>query len=113
MAVEGKKARAKKEMSPARKAAMAAVTNAKSDQEKAVAKQKLKFVRFQEVASIRADASIRALKNLESACDTTAYAWTDEQAAKIIGAIKPLFDRIVTSLQKPGAKQAKREKFTL
>lgn len=111
--VDVKKTRAKKELSAARKAAMAAVSNAKSDQEKSVAKQKLKFVRFQEVASIRTDAGIRALKNLENVCDTTAYAWTDEQAAKIIGAIKPLYDRIVAGLNKPGAKAVKREKFSL
>lgn len=110
---DAKKTRAKKELSPARKAAMTAMKNASSDQEKTVAKQNLKLVRFKEVASIRADASIRALKNLENACDTTAYAWTDEQAAKIIGALKPIYDRIVAGLQKPGAKTVKREKFSL
>lgn len=110
---DAKKPRAKKELSAERKAAMNALKNASSDQEKIVAKQKLKLVRFKEVASIRADASIRALKNLENACDTTAYAWTDEQAQKIIGALKPIFERIVTGLQKPGAKTVKREKFSL
>lgn len=108
-----KKARAKKELSKERVAAMNALKNASSDQEKTVAKQKLKLVRFKEVASIRTDASIRALKNLERACDTTSYAWTDDQASKIIGAIEPLYSRIVTSLRKPGAKTAQREKFTL
>lgn len=110
---ETKKARAKKELSKERAAALKAVKDAGSDQEKTVAKQKLKLVRFKEVASIRADASIRALKNLEKACDTTSYAWTDEQASKIIGALEPLYSRIVTSLRKPSAKTAQREKFTL
>lgn len=110
---DAKKTRAKKELSKDRKAAMEALKNAGSDQEKTVAKQKLKLVRFKEVASIRVDASIRALKNLENACDTTAYAWTDEQASKIIGALEPLYKRIVEGLRKPGAKTVKREKFSL
>jgi hypothetical protein len=110
---ESKKVRAKKELSKERQAAMRALKDAGSDQEKTVAKQKLKLVRFKEVASIRTDASIRALKNLEKACDTTSYAWTDEQASKIIGAIEPLYSRIRDSLRKPGAKTAQREKFSL
>lgn len=108
-----KKARAKKELSKERQAAMNALKNASSDQEKTVARQKLHLVRFKEVASIRADASIRALKNLEKVCDTTSYAWTQDQSEKIIGAIEPIVKRIVEGLRKPGAKTAKREKFTL
>jgi hypothetical protein len=110
---DDKKARAKKELSKARVAAMNALKNAKSDQEKTVAKQQLHLVRFKEVASIRADAAIRALKNLERVCDTTSYGWTQDQAEKIIGALDPIFGRIVSGLRKPGAKTAKREKFTL
>ena len=110
---EGKKERAKKELSKARIAAMTALKNAKSDQEKTVAKQQLHLVRFKEVASIRADAAIRALKNLEKVCDTTSYGWTQDQAEKIIGAIAPIWKRTEEGLRKPGAKTAKREKFTL
>lgn len=108
-----KKARAKKELSKERLAAMNALKNASSDQEKTVARQKLHLVRFKEVASIRADASIRALKNLEKVCDTTSYAWTQDQADKIIGALSPIWKRIEEGLRKPGAKTAKREKFSL
>lgn len=110
---EGKKERAKKELSKARVAAMNALKNAKSDQEKTVAKQQLHLVRFKEVASIRADAAIRALKNLEKVCDTTSYGWTQDQADKILSAINPIVKRIDDGLRKPGAKTAKREKFTL
>lgn len=110
---ETKKARAKKELSAARKAAMTALKNAGSDQEKTVAKQKLKLVRFQEVASTRTDAAIRTLDNLLNACDTTAYAWTDEQASKIIGVLEPRYSKIVSSLRKPAAKTSTREKFKL
>lgn len=110
---EDKKTRAKKELSKARVAAMTALKNAKSDQEKTVAKQQLHLVRFKEVASIRADAAIRSLKNLEKVCDTTSYGWTQDQAEKIINAIQPIVSRIVDGLKKPGAKTAKREKFTL
>lgn len=111
--VDGKKARAKKEISKDRAAALAAVKNAKSDQERTVAKQKLKLVRFKEVASTRTDALLRALKNLENACDTTAYSWTDDQAAKIINAAGPIWKRIEEGLRKPAAKKATREKFSL
>lgn len=110
---ETKKERAKKELSKARLAAMNALKNAKSDQEKTVAKQQLHLVRFKEVASIRADAAIRALKNLEKVCDTTSYSWTQDQADKILNAISPIMTRIDNGLRKPGAKTAKREKFTL
>lgn len=108
-----KKARAKKELSAARKAAMAAVKSASSDQEKVVAKQQLKLVRFKEVGSIRADAAIRALKNLENACDSTSYAWTEDQAAKVINTLMPIIARISDALKKPGAKKPAREKFSL
>lgn len=111
--VDGKKVRAKKEISPARKAAMTAVKNAASDKEKLVARQQLKLVRFKEVASTRTDALIRAMKNLENALDTTSYAWTEDQSTKILGAIRPIFTRIVDGLQKPSAKKATREKFSL
>lgn len=110
---ESKKARAKKELSKERQAAMNALKNASSDQEKRVANEKLKIVRFKEVASIRTDASIRALKNLERVCDTSSYSWDGEQSKKIIGALQPLFTRIVDGLNKPSAKKAAREKFTL
>lgn len=113
MATETKKARAKKELSNERKAAMKLLKDASSDQEKTVARQKLHLVRFKEVASIRADASIRALKNLEKVCDTTSYSWTQDQAEKIIKAIEPIVSRIVDGLKRPGAKTAKREKFSL
>lgn len=110
---ESKKVRAKKELSKARQAAVAAMAAAASDQEKTVAKQNLKLVRFKEVASIRTDAALRTLKNLESACDTTAYAWTEEQADKILAALQPVYGRIVEALRKPGAKKPAREKFSL
>jgi hypothetical protein len=108
-----KKVRAKKEMSAARKAALAAVKAASSDQEKAVAQSKLKLVRFKEVASVRTDAASRALSNLENVCDTTSYQWDQDQAEKIIKELQPKFDRIVNGLRKPGARKAKREKFSL
>lgn len=107
------KKRAPKELSKERKAAMKAVTDAKSDQEKMVARQALKLVRFKEVASVRADAAIRALKNLENACDSTSYAWTQDQSAKLIAAIEPLVGRIKTALNSPNAKKPAREKFSL
>ena len=110
---ESKKARAKKEMSAARKAALNAVKNAGSEQEKTVATQKLKLVRFKEVASVRTDAASRALSNLENVCDITSYAWDAEQAEKIIKELQPKFDRIVSGLRKPAAKTSKRVKFTL
>lgn len=110
---EIKKARAKKELSAARKSAMETLKNAKSDQEKTVAKQALKLVRFKEVASIRTDAVIRALKNLENACDSTSYAWTPDQAAKILGAVTPIYSRIADALKDPSTKVVKKEKFSL
>lgn len=110
---DSKKTRAKKELSKERIAAMAKLKAASSDQEKTVARQQLHLVRFKEVASIRADAAIRALKNLEKVADTTSYAWTQEQAEKIVNAIGPIWQRTVDGLKKPGAKSAKREKFSL
>jgi hypothetical protein len=110
---ESKKVRAKKEMSAARKAALALVKNADSDQEKAVAQSKLKIVRFKEVASVRTDAASRALSNLENVCDSTSYTWDAEQADKIIKELQPKFDKIVNGLRKPGPRTSKRVKFSL
>lgn len=110
---ESKKARAKKEMSAARKAALAAVKNASSDQEKTVALSKLKMVRFREVGSVRVDAAARALDNLVNICDSSTYTWDTEQATKIINELQPKFDRIVSGLRKPAPRKNTRVKFTL
>jgi hypothetical protein len=107
------KARAKKEVSAARKAAMDAVKNAKSDQEKTVATQQLRLVRFKEVGSVRADKAIESLKNLSKACDRTSYAWTQEQADKLLAAINAEVKKITVGLTSKEPVKAKRERFSL
>lgn len=109
---ETKKARAKKELSKARAAAMKALKDAVSDQEKTVAKQQLHLVRFNEVAAVRTDAALRALKNLRKCCDTTSYAWTQDQAKKILDAIGPVYSDIADFLKSPGKLKSVKTKFT-
>lgn len=110
---DSKKARAKKEMSAARKVAMNAVKNASSPQEIMIAKQKLKLVRFQEVGSTRISAFVKAAKAFEATLDTSSYAWTPEQTEKISGIVKARYDAIMSALKSPGAKKAAVEKIQL
>lgn len=109
--VDAKK-RGKKEMSKERTQALNAVKNAKSEQEKKVAKQQLKFVRFKEVGALRVDRAITAMRNLEKVCDGGSYAWTNEQADKIIKTLEPISSRIVNALRNPGTSKKQREKFS-
>lgn len=108
-----KKARAKKPMSKARKEALDALKNAASDQEKTVATQQLRLVRFKEVGALRADKAIEALKNLAKVCDRTAYSWTPDQADKILQAVNLQVKKIAERLTSKEAVRVQREKFTL
>lgn len=109
--VDAKK-RGKKEMSKERAQALNSVKNARSDQEKKLAKQALKLVRFKEVGALRVGRAITALTNLEKVCDSSAYAWTPEQADKAIKAIEPRVQRIVAALRSPATAKKAKETFT-
>lgn len=108
-----KKPRAKKEVSKARAAALEAVKNAKSDQEKTVAVQQLRLLRFKEVGSVRADKAIESLKNLVKVCDRTSYAWTQEQSDKLLKALDLQMTKIREGLTSKEAIRIQREKFIL
>lgn len=74
----------KKALTPERVKLMNAVKDAKSDQEKRVANQQLKMLRFKEVGTKRLNRVLKALKGLENLANRGAYGWEPEQADKII-----------------------------
>lgn len=113
MAEQTKQKKAPRPKSKERIAAMAAVAAAKSEQEKAVAMQALKLLRFKEVASVRTGAALKHLQNLESTCDTSTYAWTEDQATKILGAIEPVVAKLRKGLMTPSKRKAESTKFAL
>lgn len=76
-------AKAKKGLSAARVAAMAAVDTAGSDQEKLVARQHLKSLKFKEIVVPRVNRAIAQLNGISKLANRSAYSWDDQQAEKI------------------------------
>lgn len=105
--------KAKKQMSKAREAALAKYKNAKSPQEKTVAEQELKLLRFKEVASHRVGRVLAALDNLMAATDAGQYSWDSNQAVKIISAISDKTKPLFASLEKPAKRKQGVTKFEL
>lgn len=106
--LKGKKRERK--VSDVRKAAESALANAKSDQEKSLARSHVKVVRFQEIVVPRVNRALSILGQIEKMTNPNAYTWTDDQAQKILQALaqrlQALADRFARS------KKAK-ETFTL
>lgn len=75
----------RKPPSAKRQAAEDALKNAKSDQEKTVARSAAKSVRFEELARARVRRASKVLSSIENLANRAAYTWTDEQANKILG----------------------------
>jgi hypothetical protein len=105
-----RKKRQPKPMSPQRKAAEDAYANAKSDQEKTVARDNVKIIRFTDIVVPRVKRALNVLNNVERMANRNAYTWTPEQAAKIIKSLQQKVDAIAIKLS--GAKAAA-EEFTL
>lgn len=87
-ATNGKPKRERKAQKSAKRlAAEAAVSVAKSDQEKTVAKSHLKIVTFEDLARQRTRRALKVLGHIENLANRASYTWTEEQAAKILGAL--------------------------
>lgn len=97
-------------VSDVRKAAESALANAKSDQEKSLARAQVKIVRFKEIVVPRVNRALSILGQIEKMTNPNAYTWSDEEAQKILQALaqrlQGLADRFARS------KKAK-ETFTL
>lgn len=89
--------------SPARKAAELELQNAKSDQEKTVARAKVKALRFTDIVVPRVKGVINGLRRVENMANRAAYSWTDEQAEKIITALEGAVAKVTSKLR--GAKK--------
>lgn len=89
------KKKGKKPASDARKAAMAAVEAAKSDQEKTAARTVLKQVRFREIVVPRVNKVLKALDNITKMGRASNYKWDAEQGAKVAKAIQSRSDALV------------------
>jgi hypothetical protein len=103
-------ARKAKVMSAKRKAAEDALSNAKSDQEKTAARAHVKIVRFEELTAPRVRRALKALSNVEALTNRGAYTYTEEQAAKVVKALKKAVDSIETKF---GGAKAAAEEFAL
>lgn len=100
----------KKALSAERVTAMNAVKNAKSDQEKRVATQQLKMLRFKEIATKRVNRAIKSIKGLQNLANRGAYGWTPEQAEKILSTL----DKQMRALRdKLSGTKVEEEAFTL
>lgn len=101
---------ARKPASGKRKAAMAALEAAKSDQEKAIARSHLKSVAFEELARARTRRALKVLAGIENLANRGAYTWTDEQAGKIVGALNEAVKKVTLKF---AGSAAKKEEFDL
>ncbi len=107
MASATKKTRPAPVVSAARAAAQKAVDNAKSDQEKKVARQQLKAVKFTEIAPARMARALGALGNVRKLANRAGYSWSDEQATKMITALAVEVKALETALKSnPNEKKA-------
>lgn len=100
----------KKSLSPARVAAMKAVEAAKSPQEKLVASQQLKKLKFLEIVVPRVNRSLAGLRSIAKLANRSAYSWDPEQADKIVRALAKEINAVSDKLT--GTK-VEAEKFTL
>lgn len=98
---------AKKPPSAKRMAAEAAAKAAKSDQEKKVANAHLRSVRFEDLARARTRRALKTLSGIENLANRAAYAWTEEQAGKILKALDDAMKRV--SMKFAGQKETKQE----
>lgn len=106
-----RKKRTARPKSDARIHAEELVKSAAGEQEKRVAVQTLKNVKFRELIVPRVNVALNALEKLGAAAKPTAYHWTDDEAQAIADAlvsgtndaIRKLFDK----------EQVKKAKFSL
>lgn len=93
-----------------RQAAENALANAKSDQEKALARSQVKLVRFEDLARARVRRALKVLSGIENLANRAAYSWTDEQASKIVTTLN---DKVKAVTMKFAGTAAKKEEFDL
>lgn len=94
-AATNKPKKARKPPSAARVAAMKAVDDAKSDQEKTVARANLKLLRFKELGTKRLNRWIAGCDGLMNLSNRAAYQWTPDQAEKIVKTVRARADKII------------------
>lgn len=104
------KKKGKRPPSAARVAAIAAVDNAKSDQEKTLARTTLKLLAFKEVVTPRVRRVLKLMDNIEKMASSGSYKWDPADGAKIAKALSGAADRIALKLS--GAK-AQAEEFSI
>jgi hypothetical protein len=107
-ATAAKARKARKPASGKRLAAESAFKNAKSDQEKTVARSHLKAVRFEELGRARVRRALKTLSSLENLANRGVYTWTDEQANKLLTAIH---EKVKQVTLKFAGTAAKKEEF--
>jgi hypothetical protein len=105
-----KKKKARKPPNAKRLAAEQALANAKSDQEKALARSQAKLVRFEDLARARVRRALKVLSGIENLANRAAYSWTEEQAAKVLNALNDAMKKV--TLKFAGGSQ-KKEEFDL
>jgi hypothetical protein len=109
---QAQKARkARKPPSAERVAAEAAVKNAKSDQEKLVARAHLKTLRFKEIAPKRVRRALKALDAVTILANRSNYLSEPAQREKILKTLRERFGKFATAFDDTANKEP--EEFTL
>lgn len=107
------KSKKAKVASAERAAAQKQVDNAKSDQEKRVARQNMKMVKFREIGTQRLNKAIAALRNLGKLANRNAYGWDTPTADKINTALGLETKKIAAALAATGSEKVKEAGITL
>lgn len=102
-----KQKKARKPQNAKRLAAEQALANARSDQEKALARSQVKHIRFEDLARARTRRALKILAGIENLANRAAYSWTDEQATKVLNALNDAMKKV--TLKFAGGSQKKEE----
>lgn len=94
--------------SNARAAAELGLKNAASDQEKTVARNVLKGVKFKELGRARVRRALKALDGIEKLASKAAYSWTEQEAEQLLGA---LTKRVQNVINRFAGQKTKEEDF--
>lgn len=102
-----------KVVSTERAQAQKQVDAAKSDQEKRVARQNMKMIKFREIGTQRLNKVISALRNLGKLANRNAYGWDAATADKINTALSAETSKIRAALAATGSEKVKEAGITL
>lgn len=66
-----------------------------SEQEKSIARQALKSIKFKELARARVRRALKVLDGIEKLASRAAYSWTEQEAEKVLSALTARMNSVI------------------